>query len=603
MKLSMLEIDGFRGISKAKVLFPEHTVLIGGNSIGKTSLVEAIALILGRDRMVRNLTEHDFFGSNPAAPTRITIRATMTGFEPEDISAHTDWFRNERGTPVWLDFDTGEIHGEKNKDGLLLACQIEFAAHFDRESLEVDTARYFTDGLVGDVFADEAYTSVPGSLIRDIGFFLVPANRTWDKMMSFNSELFRRVISSTNGLPAETILAERDRIRNPVAKLEEDEAIAPIVLEVNNEVEEIFANSTELSLRLTTTDSAGVLDAVVPHFRAEQGNIVPARREGSGLISLQSLFLLLHFGQKRIAEGESFFLVLEEPELHLPPAVQRRVLSRLQALSTQTIITTHSPLVAGYCDAKSLMVLENSKGALTGRPLLRGTLADTENAVRKLFQIQRVDTAAALMSETVLVPEGQYDFDWLTLLSRVAELAADKSQKCSFGVRIGVVPTNSSKVLPTCLALSKCHSHISAMVDGDAAGFGYADDIDVDFKSVRAVVVWPVGWAMEDFVGWIIDADSAGVLASLNNEAEPHFASTADLVARLRSSDRNANGHKGDRVVYEEIANDISQNPECSKRCRKALHFLAEACVGTPSELFRVQEGRDGLPKRMVFSP
>ena len=59
--------------------------------------------------------------------------------------------------------------------------------------------------VIDDVFDDEIYASVPGLLIRDIGFFIVPANRTWDRMMSFNSELFRRVISSTNGLPAKTI--------------------------------------------------------------------------------------------------------------------------------------------------------------------------------------------------------------------------------------------------------------------------------------------------------------------------------------------------------------------------------------------------------------
>ncbi len=603
MKLSMLEIDGFRGISKAKVLFQEHTVLIGSNSIGKTSLVEAIALIFGRDRMVRSLTEHDFFGSRPERLSRIKIRATLTGFEPEDISVHTDWFRRERGTPVWLDFGTGEVYGEKIKDDVLLSCQIEFAARFDQESLEVDTARYFTDGMHGDVFDDEVYSSVPGSLTRDIGFFVVPANRTWDRMISFNSELFRRVIGSTNGLPAETILAERDRIRDPAEKLEEDKAIAPIIAEVNREIEEVFANSTELSLRLTTTDSTGVLEAVIPHFKAKGGNAVPAKKEGSGLISLQSLFLLLHFGQKRIKEGENFFLVLEEPELHLPPAVQRRVLSRLQALSTQTIITTHSPLVAGYCDAKSLMVLENNAGELAAKPLLIGSLANTENAVRKLYQIQRVDTAAALMSETVLVPEGQYDFDWLTLLSRVAELADDKTQKCNFGVRVGVVPTNSSKVVSTCLALSQCHSRISAMVDGDIPGLAYADEIDANFPDVQAVVRWPNGWAIEDFVGWIISADPASILTNINEDFDPFCQNAADLVARLKTKNRLLNGLKGDRVAYETIANAISENPSGSRRCRFALHCLADACVGLPSELFWVQVEREGLPKRMVFTP
>ena len=63
--------------------------------------------------------------------------------------------------------------------------------------LEVETVRYFhDDDAVGDLFADEAGTGVPNRLIRDIGFFLVPASRTWDRVVSFGSELFRRVVAS-----------------------------------------------------------------------------------------------------------------------------------------------------------------------------------------------------------------------------------------------------------------------------------------------------------------------------------------------------------------------------------------------------------------------
>lgn len=40
-----------------------------------------------------------------------------------------------------------------------LACQIAFAARFDRPSLEVETLRYFhDDDAVGDVFAEENAT-------------------------------------------------------------------------------------------------------------------------------------------------------------------------------------------------------------------------------------------------------------------------------------------------------------------------------------------------------------------------------------------------------------------------------------------------------------
>jgi predicted ATP-dependent endonuclease of OLD family len=181
-------------------------------------------------------------------------------------------------------------------------------------------------------------------------------------MLSFSSELFRRVIRSASGLPAETILEERDRLRFPERQLENDARLRPVVDNVNDEIEKLLGKSNPLRLRLTATDSAGVLEAVMPHFQMEDRTPVPSKREGSGLVSLQSLFLLLHFGQKRIEDGESFLMVLEEPELHLPPAVQRRVLSRLQSLSTQTIVSTHSPLIASYCEAASLLVVRNDRG-------------------------------------------------------------------------------------------------------------------------------------------------------------------------------------------------------------------------------------------------
>lgn len=45
--------------------FTDHSVPIGPGNCGKTTIVEALALLFGRDRLVRNLTEHDFYGENP----------------------------------------------------------------------------------------------------------------------------------------------------------------------------------------------------------------------------------------------------------------------------------------------------------------------------------------------------------------------------------------------------------------------------------------------------------------------------------------------------------------------------------------------------------
>jgi putative ATP-dependent endonuclease of the OLD family len=601
MKVALLIIENFRGIRSGKIQFRDHTVLVGPNNSGKTTIIEALALILGRDRLVRDLTEHDFFGSNPEAADRIRLSATLTGFGSDDFTAFPDWFRDGRGVPVWFDSQTGDVIPEKTRGDQTLACQIAFAARFDRESLEVQTARYFDDNDL-DVFAEESFISVPVKLIREIGLFLIPASRSWDRMLSFGSELFRRVIRSTSGLPAETILAERDRLRKPVDRLEDDARLKPIVDEVNAEIAGLLGVQSPLQLRLTGTDSDSVLQSMIPHFLTGTGGTVPSKRQGSGLISLQSLFLLLHFGQKRIEDGESFCMALEEPELHLPPAVQRRVLSRLQSLSTQTIISTHSPLVAAFCDATSLLVVRNDSGTLTAQPMLAHPLGqEATNAMRKLFHINRIETASAIMSEFVLVPEGKLDFDWLNLLMRAVELDQQSDEDCLFGVRIGLIPTSDARMRETCEALSKAHPHVSGLVDGDADGDRYADELRNPNVGARKVLRWPDGWTIEDVVGWILGADEIAVMQRINGDLAVAPGDHTTLLARLKSGDRAQHGLKGDLVAYEIVANALSDRPLCVARARTVLHAVAQACAGAPTQHF--EEVEAGQMQRLVFRP
>src|SRR3546814_199311 len=221
MKVAALSIENFRGVRSGKITFRDHTVLVGPNNSGKTTIIEALALVLGRDRLVRDLTEHDFFGSNPQAADRIKIIATFTDVGSEDFTALPDWFRDGRGVPVWFDPETGDVVPERTEDCQTLACQIAFAARFERESLEVDTARYFHDPEGPAIFVEESFVSVPGKIVREIGLFLIPASRSWDRMLSFGSELFMRVIRATGGLHAETLIAERDRLRDPAHPLED----------------------------------------------------------------------------------------------------------------------------------------------------------------------------------------------------------------------------------------------------------------------------------------------------------------------------------------------------------------------------------------------
>lgn len=78
----------------------------------------------GRDRLVRELTEHDFFGSNPQAADRIKIVATVTVFPDDDPEQSCQWFRDERAVVKWLEEATGHVHPARSNPEWKLCCKL-----------------------------------------------------------------------------------------------------------------------------------------------------------------------------------------------------------------------------------------------------------------------------------------------------------------------------------------------------------------------------------------------------------------------------------------------------------------------------------------------
>jgi putative ATP-dependent endonuclease of the OLD family len=85
LKISQITIQNFRGISKASLLLPNHAVLLGDNNVGKSTVLEALDLVLGPDRLSRQspIDEHDFHlgrYSNLPEPRRSAFSSLRTHF-------------------------------------------------------------------------------------------------------------------------------------------------------------------------------------------------------------------------------------------------------------------------------------------------------------------------------------------------------------------------------------------------------------------------------------------------------------------------------------------------------------------------------------------
>lgn len=581
MRVDSLRLENFRSIREGFVRFKKHTVLIGDNNVGKTTVIEAITLLLGRDRLIRELTEHDFYGSNPQPNDRIKLIVTIVDFPGDDPERNSNWFREGRAIVKWIDESTGSIYNLRENQQWKLCCQIALQARFDHDSLAVETIRYFHDhDEPFDPFADESPSAIPIGLVQQFGYYLVRASRTWDKVFSWGSELFRRTINAAAAQPSSALLAERDRLRAPAQPIEDDPQIAPLIARVNAELGRSFP-SASVQLRLTSTDSRSVMEAVLAHFATPEGPSIPAARQGSGLVSMQGLLLLLELGRMRAETGDGFVLALEEPELHLPPSAQQQLVQRVQALSTQTFVTTHSPLVASIADPTSVLVLRKRNGALTAEPFLMRPLApEAANWERKFFQHSRMDVLAALMQPIMLVPEGKADFHLLRTVLRPLMLTEGwiASMQRPFGIEVGILPTEDAKVVETLQAMARLHAKICCLVDGDTAGLGYVESLKALPTRPTAIIRWHDGAMIEDVVGWILAEEDDSVLASLA-QIQPNIASIADFVVHLKSK-------KVDLVTYEEVAEVIADRQVCRDRAAELFGSLSAAAAGAATERF-----------------
>ena len=586
MRLLAFSIRGFRGVQQADMRFGQHDVLVGPNGAGKSTIIDALSLIFGRTRLVGDLTEHDFYGSRPEATSRIRILATLAGFDGDDPERNDTWFREGRAVPKWWNSSTGQIEPEPGDHAETLCAQIAFAARFDLEDLVVESIRYFhDDDEVEDPFLDDAVHPFPARLFDDIGYYVLPARRTWEAAASFASELFRKAVATVGGIPAQTILQERDRLRAPTAPLEETVGLSPLVEHINRQLAELLPDAPRFQLRLTATDSESLLRALVPHYAGSDGVPLPVRRHGMGLLSLQSFILLLELGRERMRMGKPFLFAMEEPELHIPPGMQRRLISQAVSIAEQTICTSHSPHIAAYYPATSVQVLDRNPARLAATPMLPAPLdGSATNARRKLFLDDRARLVEALMHHRVLIPEGRSEYEWFRLLSYVLEtgdiaLDAADANTPAFGTVIGVVPTHDGAVAEVYDALRTLRRGLVPLVDGDDAGAKKIDQVHGSDPTPELILRWRDGWTIEDSIGWILRGDEGIALAELRGRIDREFESIDGLVDLFKVN-TGPGRLKTDYFAYEEVASVIGGLPGCRTRAAALLEAVALAALG-----------------------
>ena len=339
MKITRLKIENFRSVRLLELQLGENTVLIGPNNAGKTAIMDAVRIVLTRRWGQRGtgFTEHDVNrpGQEGDPRTLPPVRITLTFEEPTAGAWDADMV-------AALEDIMAVLADGRNIVTLRVTCA------WSEEKQTFDPAWQFLDSAGEPLPERRRATNLTGffgyvplfwlGALRDAADEFTPRSGHWGRLL--------KAVRIPDALETEVLRVLADLDARIVAADPRLASIADLI----GQATRIAIGEGPGAARLATLPLAieDMLQRTGIALRNEEMRPwLPLSHHGQGLQSLAVIFLFQAAVLQQLAEAErpgiEAVFAIEEPEAHLHPQAARTLWERVQELSGQRIMTTHSP--------------------------------------------------------------------------------------------------------------------------------------------------------------------------------------------------------------------------------------------------------------------
>ena len=406
MQVVRLTLERFRGIRTATLHFDGHTLFVGANNIGKSTICDAIDLVLGPDRLNRfpPVEEFDFYNAEYIGPDATLIEAkvevVLTGISSEV----------ERACPTHLEFwHTAEkqllVEGEIDaaRPPTVVRClRLLTTARYNPEEDEFEAATTFAHGTSN---FDGPAEKVGKRVKRMFGFLYLRTLRTGSRALSLERGSLLDIIMRFQGTRSGLWERSINRLKNldpPIGN--EASELTPVLKSIEERLGAYIpllapGDTTKLFVSQLTREHLRKTMAFFLSTNADQAP-VPFQDSGTGTLNTLVLALLSFIAD---AKPENVIFAMEEPETALPPHTQRRITNYLLTSTAQCFVTSHSPYVIERFDPEQIQILRrDAVGAVTAT-----VVATAANLKGKHYRRHaRRGLAEAMLGRGVIVAEG-----------------------------------------------------------------------------------------------------------------------------------------------------------------------------------------------------
>lgn len=410
MYISRIVIRNFRNFAHMDIHLNDGvTTVIGENNTGKTNLLHALRLVADSNlsSYYRQLIEHDIHRNiDISAPQQVIVSVEFTDYaDRENECALVGCWEVDEGIarlsyrfrPKRAVIEAIESQDRAGDDLTLEDYHWELTGGGDKDPATV-------------LWNEDLGSSVRFGDMQQLQVVFLPALRDVQRdLRQSNISPLGRLFAASN-IPQE----EKDELVEIIRSANTDVANRPTIREAGEAIQSAFSETAgeafSMSVKLGMADPsfASISRALTVLLSNEALTDFEPRRNGLGLNNILYISMLLEYFKRRVENPNTAgqLLLIEEPEAHLHPQLQRVLYEDLNRKPFQTIITTHSSHISSQAHLKSIISLtfEENQSTLSTVPVLEANFD-----VKEIADLERyldATRSALLFARKVILVEG-----------------------------------------------------------------------------------------------------------------------------------------------------------------------------------------------------
>lgn len=414
MRILRVQIENFRSIESLSLDFSERMLIVGDNNAGKTTLLEALDLVLGPEKVRGGddeIDEHDFYRSEyrTALPNEdgiqefhypdIKIEVILGNLTEGETSRFHEHLEPWDPRTFTISVPTDDARAEQTE----FVLRVAFNGSYDPEEDEFRSATYFSWPEPEDRESIAEYETFTRSHKRVIGFLYLRSLRTARRAASLQRHSLLDILLKLRKGKAniwEEVLAN---LRKVGLELADGSELKAVIVDLQKRLGRFLpknqAQPLQSQFHVGRLTRESLRDQMLYFLETGFGDhSLPYDNFGAGTVNILVLALLSAIADAK----QNVIFAMEEPEIAVPPHTQRRIVKEIFKASAQALVTSHSPYIAEQFLDYDIVTIRRAERCSVG-----GRLSSQSSVkLKELRRDFRIKYAEGLMAKGVIVVEG-----------------------------------------------------------------------------------------------------------------------------------------------------------------------------------------------------